>query len=439
MENIRYINNLFNYLEQFIEYRVSQDIHNQNPDYPLFNTDNYPTVLNSFFQSNELNESDLLGLGLGLYPHLLPTLFTDIISQIVDNEKDYTEMGGFFSKNHKGFLPTGETLIYLLAGKDIEKRAAYYDYIFNESPVFTKQILKIEYPSENDPRSSGRLTLDQEFMESLVLGKYIPPDLSSDFPARLITTPLDWSNLILQPKTKDSIEEIKAWLKHERLLMDEWGLKNKVKPGLRVLFYGNPGTGKTLTATLLGKHTDRNVYRIDLSLVVSKYIGETEKNLSKLFDKAANKNWILFFDEADSIFGKRTNVQNAHDKYANQEVSYLLQRIEAHPGIVILATNQKGNIDPAFVRRFQFIIEFEMPGEEERLLLWQDNFPEGINLDAQVSLRKIAKQYELTGANIVNIVQYCCLKAACDESNIVTNGYIMSAIKREYQKEGKLM
>ena len=348
-------------------------------------------------------------------------------------------MGGFFSKNHKGFLPTGETLIYLLAGKDIEKRAAYYDYIFNESPVFTKQILKIEYPSENDPRSSGRLTLDQEFMESLVLGKYIPPDLSSDFPARLITTPLDWSNLILQPKTKDSIEEIKAWLKHERLLMDEWGLKNKVKPGLRVLFYGNPGTGKTLTATLLGKHTDRNVYRIDLSLVVSKYIGETEKNLSKLFDKAANKNWILFFDEADSIFGKRTNVQNAHDKYANQEVSYLLQRIEAHPGIVILATNQKGNIDPAFVRRFQFIIEFEMPGEEERLLLWQDNFPEGINLDAQVSLRKIAKQYELTGANIVNIVQYCCLKAACDESNIVTNGYIMSAIKREYQKEGKLM
>src|SRR5690606_8509878 len=140
--------------------------------------------LNSFFQSNELNETDLLGLGLGLYPHLLPTLFTDIISQVVNDEQDHAEMGGVFSKNHKGFLPTGETLIYLLSGKDIEKRAAYYDYIFNESPVFTKQILKIEHPVENDPRSSGMLTIDQEFLESLVLGKYIPPDLSSDFPAK---------------------------------------------------------------------------------------------------------------------------------------------------------------------------------------------------------------------------------------------------------------
>lgn len=439
MENIQYVNNLFEYLEQFIRYRVNQDIHGEVSDYPVFSTGSEPEFLETFFQHNDLNECDILGLGLGLYPHILPTFFTEIISQLIEDQSDYAELGGSVSKQHKGFLPTGETLIYLLAGKDLEKRTGYYDYIFNDSPVFLKQTLKIETPLDNEPRLSGKLVMDDEFTESLLLGKYIPPDLSSNFPAQLISTPLDWSNLVLQPKTKNNIEEIKSWLRYEQLLMDDWGLKDKVKPGLRVLFYGSPGTGKTLTSTLLGKHTSRSVYRIDLSLVVSKYIGETEKNLAKLFDKAANKNWILFFDEADSIFGKRTNVQNAHDKYANQEVSYLLQRIEMHPGIVILATNQKGNIDAAFVRRFQFIIEFEVPGEEERFQLWQDNFPAGVTIDPKVSLRKIAKQYELTGANIVNIIQYSCLKAASDESTLITDEYIMSGIKREYQKEGKLM
>lgn len=439
MDNIQYVNNLIDYLEQFVRYRINQDIHNEPHDYPVFNTGAEPAFLQTFFQYEDLNECDILGLGIGLYPHVLPTFLTEIVSRLIEDEKDYVELGGAVSKQHKGFLPTGETLIYLLAGKDIEKRTEYYDYIFNDSPVFGKQTLRIEEPFENEPRLSGKLVMDEEFVESLLLGKYIPPNLSSNFPAQLISTPLDWNNLILQPKTKNNIEEIKSWLRYEQLLMEDWGLKDKVKPGLRVLFYGSPGTGKTLTSTLLGKHTGRSVYRIDLSLVVSKYIGETEKNLSKLFDKAANKNWILFFDEADSIFGKRTNVQNAHDKYANQEVSYLLQRIEMHPGIVVLATNQKGNIDAAFVRRFQFIIEFEVPGEEERFLIWQDNFPSGVNLAPEVSLRKIAKQYELTGANIVNIIQYSCLKAACNESNLITNEYIIAGIKREYQKEGKLM
>ena len=130
-------------------------------------------------------------------------------------------------------------------------------------------------------------------------------------------------------------------------------MRKRVKPGYRALFHGPPGTGKTLTATLLGKHTGRPVFRIDLSRVVSKYIGETEKNLSRLFDKAEHKDWILFFDEADALFGKRTEIRDAHDKYANQEVAYLLQRIESYAGLVILATNQRGNIDEAFLRRFQ--------------------------------------------------------------------------------------
>jgi SpoVK/Ycf46/Vps4 family AAA+-type ATPase len=205
------------------------------------------------------------------------------------------------------------------------------------------------------------------------------------------------------------------------------------------MFYGPPGTGKTLTASLLGKYTNKDVYRIDLSMVVSKYIGETEKNLSSLFDKAINKDWILFFDEADSIFGKRTNVRDAHDKYANQEVSYLLQRIEAHPGLVILASNFKNNIDTAFTRRFQSIIEFEIPTHQERLRLWQNNLPNGIQLEDKLSLESLARKYSITGANIVNIIQYACLKTLSKEENVIREKYLIEGIRKEYLKEGKTL
>src|SRR6185436_18277436 len=134
-------------------------------------------------------------------------------------------------------------------------------------------------------------------------------------------------DLVLHPNTFKHIREIENWLLYNDTLW-QWGIGKKLKPGYRALFHGPPGTGKTLTATLLGKYTGRPVFRIDLSRVVSKYIGETEKNLASLFDKAEHKDWILFFDEADALFGKRTEIRDAHDKYANQEVSYLLQRIE---------------------------------------------------------------------------------------------------------------
>ena len=196
----------------------------------------------------------------------------------------------------------------------------------------------------------------------------------------------------------------------QRIFNERLEHENKIKPGFQVMFYGPSGTVKTLTANLLGICTNKDVYRIDLSMVVSKYIGETEKSLSRLFDKAINKDWILFFDEADSVFGKRTNVRDAHDKYANQEVSYLLQRIEARPGLVILASYFKSNIDTAFTRRFQSMIEFEMPGYKEHLRLWKNNLPENIPLEDIISLEAIAKKFAITGASIVNIIQNLTFK-----------------------------
>jgi SpoVK/Ycf46/Vps4 family AAA+-type ATPase len=206
------------------------------------------------------------------------------------------------------------------------------------------------------------------------------------------------------------------------------------------LFHGPPGTGKTLTALIVGKKNQRDVFRIDLSMVVSKFIGETEKNLSQLFDRAKNKDWILFFDEADALFGKRTNVRDAHDKYANQEVAYLLQRIENHNGLIILASNFKSNIDEAFIRRFQSVIYFPLPSAGERLLLWKKTLPANINqkLPSEADLSSIAKKYEITGAGIVNVVQYCCLESLSKNSDEITVDQIKAGIEREYQKEGKV-
>lgn len=264
------------------------------------------------------------------------------------------------------------------------------------------------------------------------------PSLSADFPAERIQTNLEWSDLILDDATLRHIRDLETWLTYNEVLMEQWNMKGRIKPGYRVLFHGPPGTGKTLTASLLGKYTNKPVYRIDLSTVVSKYIGETEKNLASLFDKAAYKDWILFFDEADSIFGKRTNVRDAHDKYANQEVSYLLQRIEGHPGLVLLASNFKDNIDEAFTRRFQSIVEFKLPGAEERYKIWRLNLPKPLKLHANVDLHNVARKYELSGSNIINVIQYCALLALQAKTDTLDSEMLLQGIRKEFLKENRM-
>jgi len=208
----------------------------------------------------------------------------------------------------------------------------------------------------------GRPVPGREEVERLTIGSVDLPSFSRDFPAAHLQTKMTWEDAVLHPKTQHQIQEIENWVK---VPMDDRETGKRVAAGYRVLFHGPAGTGKTLTATLLGKTTGRPVLRIDLARVLSKYIGETEKNLSRLFDQARDKDWILFFDEADALFGKRTAVRDAHDKYANQEVAYLLQAIETHPGLVIVATNQRHTIDDSFLRRFQASIEFLHPTRGE--------------------------------------------------------------------------
>ncbi len=427
----------FTFLSETIKYRLDKEFGDSLLLQPMFEYHLGETSIDNFIIEQSLSKEDTVILLLALIPHISPNFINDIIVSFLPNGGDFPEFGGVKGKNHRGILPTVETALYILYGNNLPKRIEGMKYIINDSFVLNNGIVDIERIPSGEPEMSGKLLMDEEYKSRILLGEAVKPELSPSFPASLIDTSLSWDDLVLKKSTLQEVKEIEAWLQCNEILLNDWNMKGKIKPGYRVLFWGPPGTGKTLTAGLLGKYTKRDVYRVDLSMLVSKYIGETEKNLSKLFDKAENKDWILFFDEADAIFGKRTNVRDAHDKYANQEVSYLLQRIEGHAGLVILASNFKNNIDTAFTRRFNSIIEFEAPSYDERIKLWEKSLPKGIEVEESVSIPELAKKYGITGANIINIVQYACLKTIHANHNKIQKEFILEGIKREYGKEGK--
>ncbi|MGY0035693.1 ATP-binding protein [Pedobacter sp. NJ-S-72] len=280
-----------------------------------------------------LNFQERIVLLLALAPHLLPHLLDVFFIKNSGYDRVFTEFGGITGQNFNGFLPTGETAAFILAANNLEERFSLIR-LFNETHIFRKHnMLKLVSMHTDEPFLSRVLQITPEYLSYFTSGISHQPDFGPGFPAKRIHTNLEWDDLVLNDIVKREVEEIQDWVIYGDTLLNDWGMKRTIKPGYRALFYGPPGTGKTLTASLLGKTTGLEVYRIDLSMVVSKYIGETEKNLANVFDQAENKNWILFFDEADALFGKRTQTSSSNDRHANQEVSYLLQRIEDFPGV----------------------------------------------------------------------------------------------------------
>jgi len=381
---------------------------------------------------------DNLLITIALAPHIQPNFYTSILQEFMPQGGEFPEFGGVKGKNHRGILPTGETAQFILAGDNAEERTKVAALLKEGSPLVKEGILSLQAVPQGEPRMSGKLILSQDYVDYFLTGERSKPKFSPEFPAREITTELEWDDLVLSKDVKEQIDELSIWIAHNDVLMTDWKMSKKLKPGYRALFYGASGTGKTLTATLLGKYTGKPVFRVDLSTVVSKYIGETEKNLERLFQKAGNRDWILFFDEADAIFGKRTGVKDAHDRYANQEVSYLLQRVEDFEGLVILSSNFKANIDDAFLRRFNAIIKFPFPNKKEREKIAEKAFPEHIKFEKKMDIPSLIGNYELSGGNIINIVQYACLKSISKNSEQIFQEDVLIGIRREVEKEGKV-
>ncbi len=390
-----------------------------------------------FIQHYQPSFAERTAVVLSLAPYIRPQLLDVFFTQNKTFARGFTEFGGVRDGPQGDFLPTGETLAFILAANDLEIRFAL-QALFDRDHFFAKHnILRLTPNSRDDPPMKAPLRLSEEYLGYFTTGHARRPDLGVAFPARYIETQLEWDDLVLHPGTLRQVREIETWIRHGATLMHDWGMARKLRPGYRALFYGPPGTGKTMTASLLGKSTGREVYKVDLSLVISKYIGETEKNLARVFDQAEHKRWILFFDEADALFGKRSETKDAHDRYANQEVSFLLQRIETFDGISILASNRRDNMDEAFTRRFETMVFFPMPRPQERLRLWSQGFSPKAQLEEGIDLQQISHERELSGGSIMNVIRYASLQALDRGGERIRLEDVSQGIRREYAKEGK--
>jgi SpoVK/Ycf46/Vps4 family AAA+-type ATPase len=249
-----------------------------------------------------------------------------------------------------------------------------------------------------------------------------------------------WDDIVLPDDAMIQLRELCQRVAHRRRVLGQWGFDRKLSlgKGVNALFAGPSGTGKTMAAEIIARALGLDLYKIDLAGIVSKYIGETEKNLDRIFTAAENSNAILFFDEADALFGKRSEVRDSHDRYANIEISYLLQKMEQFDGIAILATNLRSNLDEAFTRRLTFTVNFPFPDESSRLRIWTGIWPAEVPLADDVDLDFLARQFKLSGGNIKNIALAAAFLAA-EDGGPVTMAHLLHAVRREFQKMGKIV
>lgn len=383
-----------------------------------------------------LSLDERLLLILALASDIKPQIFDPFLIRNKATDRVFSEFGGITDAAGT-YTPTVETALFVLARGDLGRRLQLMRCLSADAPLITHKLLKAPRSSEHG-FSRQALEPDAHYRARLTTGSAYGPGIQEDFPARRLTTRLRWDDLVLPAQTRHEIGEILAWIEHGEALAGYPGLGRMIRPGYRSLFFGPPGTGKTLTATLLGQAAGREVYQVDLSLVVSKWIGETEKNLGRVFDQAERSGWLLFFDEADALFGKRSNVTQSNDRHANQEVSYILQRMENFAGILLLASNLRGNIDAAFARRFESIIHFPMPGPAERLRLWQTALGNDQHHGDDFDLAQIAQRHELTGGAIVNVARFCVLEMLRTGNDTISHQLLLRGVAREMRKDGKM-
>jgi hypothetical protein len=286
---------------------------------------------------------------------------------------------------------------------------------------------------------TARIRLNPELAAWLCGRPADEPEFSSEFPAARLHTRHRLDDLVVPGDVRERLEFVLQRIAGREQVLERWGFAqhHDNAAGLHVLFHGPPGTGKTMAAAIIGAETGLPVYRCDLAAVVSKYIGDTEKNLAQIFERAEARDWILFFDEADALFGRRGEVTDARDRWANEQVSYLLQRLETFSGVTILATNLLRNVDEAFQRRIHLQVQFFAPEPAERTRLWRAVLPPPLPLADDVDLDELAESFVLTGGEIRNAAFHAAFRAAAD-GGVVTGAFLRDGIRGEYEKGGRM-
>lgn len=377
------------------------------------------------------NEADQVLLSLAL----CSKLYEQNLNKLIEVQERFPQIGGVVRRINNEFVPTLQTAAFLYNGNNSETYSDSYRSISN-SLLFKEAVIELIFTDDKSDRKNAIIRLNDPYLEYLSHGIKPELGLTPDFPAQLLKTNKTFNDLILKETTRQQLEDILLFAQHRKALFESDELVPKFTNGFIGLFWGPPGTGKSLTTSVIGNELGIEVYRVDLSRVVSKYIGETEKNLEKIFQRFDNKNCILFFDEADALFGKRSAVKEAKDRYANQEISYLLQRVETFGGLVILASNLKENMDDAFKRRVLSFVFFPRPDAAERYKLWQIHIPEQFQFENEETLTHLADKYELTGSHIANVLKLSCLRALGNQTKTLTLEIVEPYVAEIYKREG---
>ena len=370
------------------------------------------------FEWQQAHPARLL-LVLVIVDEMLPDFFTMQCPQ----ERDYVDWG-FVKKANGHFAPTGRTLLQLCLRNGLSSYQAIIDLFSTNHPLLQHQMIEIDRLFSTESVLSQPIRLSPHYHSQLISGKPYEPQYATDFPATLLTTFKKWEDLYLNSREEKLINSVRQWIKHYDQVVAKIG-QNQMK-GYRLLMYGASGTGKTLTAALLGKEAGKPVYRVNIANIVDKYVGETNKKLEQLFALADEKDWILFFDEADALFGKRTSTSSAQDRYANQEVSYLLYKMEEYRVMIFLATNQGVHLDEAFTRRFDTQVRYGEPEEIPRVKLWQHFFDERLlRLDPAIDLQEMGYKITCTGAWIEKFRNYCVLQYQALGEPIISRAHFL--------------
>lgn len=426
------------WLEALINFRIRELCGDLNglelPVQPIIETgfNSYFDVVEKF----ELNTLERIALSLAFIAQTVPQYLDYLYTKNKYTDQIFTEFGVALA-NGKGLMPTWKTAFFLYAGNDVNAHFLLLKNVYSEAKMYANGLLFFPSESSTNPFLT-ELQLSPESIHAWAYPAKYKRLADKNFPADRITSPLEWSDLFINDNTAEGLHELKLWLRHEEEMRARPKLAKHLNLGMRVLFYGPSGTGKTLTASLLGKEFDLPVYRVDLSQMVSKWIGETEKNLARVFDVAERENWVLFFDEADALFSKRGSVSSSNDRHANQQVSYLLQRVENYDGTIIMATNLKENIDEAFARRFQLTIEFPMPDAAIRVEMWRQLLEDTFPIEPDVDLERVGTNYELTGGSMKNIFRSLMLRVydKDTEKRTISMKDLTAVIERELMKTG---
>lgn len=386
---------------------------------------------------HNLGEADRTMLNLAFAATFKPSVLAPF--QVLFNDPQQSSLfGGIFHEEYGQFYPTIRTAIYLLAGDDEEKMDYYLCYFSRRNKLFTSNLLLTHAPEGCKTFLDSQVIFNDQFISTILHGEAPSLDGDAGFPAKRGKRTHTMKDVILDQKTVKDLEKLHRFARNMKQL---WSLPDsaRYRQNFIGIFSGDPGTGKSHTAEAIGNELNLPVYKVNFAQMVSKYIGETEKNLERVFDRFSGQPSILFFDEAESIFSKRIEVKDSHDKHSNNEQSFLLQKIEEYNGIVILATNVQNlsqYFDKAFQRRIRQIVTFAFPEYLERVRLWENALAAPFSY-AEGLVDRLAKNYQFSGGGIYNIISEGVIEALDKQTTVLTFELLEQALMDEFKKTGR--